>query len=92
MMTHDEILAVVTAHRDKKDIQFREIGAAAWGDYSTEFKRGSLEELIRDLDTDVFEFRAKPEPRRGFVADVFVYPTEAAARTCFPEANIVEVV
>jgi hypothetical protein len=60
-MTHDEMIEVIAAHRDKKDIQIREIGGTGWGDYSTEFKRGSLEELIRDLDTDVFEFRVKPE-------------------------------
>jgi hypothetical protein len=55
------MIEVIAAHRDKKDIQIREIGGTGWGDYSTEFKRQTLRELIRDLDTSVFEFRVKPE-------------------------------
>jgi len=60
-MTHDELIKVILAHRDGRDIQIREIGKPGWGDHSTDFRRQTLRELIRDLDTDVFEFRVKPE-------------------------------
>ena len=60
-MTHDELIKVILSHRDGKDIQIREIGKTVCGDHSTDFRRQTLRELIRDLDTDVFEFRVKPE-------------------------------
>ena len=85
-MTHDEMIAVIAAHRDGKTLQVSNCGK--WRDCGPGER---LMDIIADIaggDT----FRVKPEPRRGFVADVVVYPTEAAARTCFPKATIIEVV
>ena len=92
MNDHDKMIEVIAAHRDKKDIQIREIGKPGWGDYSTEFKRQTLRELIRDLDTSVFEFRLKPEPRRGFFPETFRFGSHREAQQAFPQAEIIEFV
>ena len=84
-MTHDEILAVVTANRDGQPIEWWNVLTRQW----LPWEQTDAAFLLSALSARA-KLRVKPEPRRGFVADVFVYPTEAAARTCFPQAEIIE--
>ena len=58
-MTHDEIIAVIAAHRDNKPLQLYTTGQ--WTD--TVIELGRLIELIAGS----WKFRVKPEPRRIYV-------------------------
>ena len=82
MMTHNEIIAVIAAHRDGKTIQ-RKYGQR-WIDIE------DLGELVVQLSEGIL--RVKPEPRRGFVPDVFVFATLEAAKASFEKAEIIEFV
>ena len=53
-MTHDEMIAVIQAHRDGKAIQFCGYGmAGAWDDV-----------IHPDWDFANYEYRIKPEPQK----------------------------
>ncbi len=53
MMTHDEMIAVIQAHRDGKEVQARQ-PRGEWFDVA-----------VPAWNFDVYEYRAKPrEPRR----------------------------
>ena len=81
-MTHNELIAVIAAHRDGKTIQ-RQYGQR-WIDIE------SLDELVVQLDEGIV--RVKPEPRRLWIPDVMAYTTRDGAARAFPDANILEVV
>ena len=83
-MTHDEMIAVIQAHRDGKAIQFCGYGmAGAWDDV-----------IHPDWDFANYNYRIKPEPPKprewwisshgGFTAPA--YPNEASARA-YPLAH-----
>jgi len=83
-MTHDELIKVIEAHRDGKQIQLRY--HTVWRDIDVAAYR--IDELLEDE----YKFRVKPEPRRGFFPDTFVYETRETAERHFPQAEIVEFV
>jgi hypothetical protein len=60
-MTHDEIIAVIAAHRDGKPLQQK--GSAGWLNY----RPASLPEILRALTSPTLIVRPKPEPRRVYV-------------------------
>ena len=54
MMTHDDVIAVVHAHRDGKAIQYRnKCGGIEWQD-----------RVVNDLtfNLETYDYRIKPEP------------------------------
>jgi len=83
-MTHDELIAVVTAHRDGKQIQL--CYTTGWRDIDVTAYR------LGELLSDEYAFRVKPNPRRGFVAKVRVYATREMAQVRFPDDDIIEMV
>ena len=83
-MTHDEMIEVIAAHRDGKAIQIQDM--KQWQDTTV-----TLERLIELIHAH-WRFRVKPEPRRLWIPDVFVYTTREDAVRAFPQANIIEVV
>jgi hypothetical protein len=62
-MTHDEIIAVIAAHRDGKPLQQK--GSVGWLNY----KPASMEDLLFRLGRPMstLTLRPKPEPRRVYV-------------------------
>jgi len=56
MMTHDEMIAVIQAHKDGKKIRSREIGSSKW------FSGGTP-----NFDFHRCEFEVEPEPRSLWV-------------------------
>ena len=85
-MNHDEMIAVLQAHRDGKTVQNWDVFDHRWVDWDGEDAASLAECMARA------RFRAKPEPRRLFIPDVFVYATREGARLAFPQANIIEAV
>ena len=88
-MTHDEMITVIAAHRDKKALQVKGSTHGKWEDYLP--SKFSLLDVLSDIaggDT----FRVKPEPRQGFVPDTFVYDTRELAQQFFPQAEIIKFV
>jgi hypothetical protein len=64
------------------------------GDGEETMDPGSRKILARVTVTEGegLESGVKPEPRRGFCPDTFVYPTRAMAEQFFPRAKIIEFV
>ena len=62
-MTHDEMIAVIAAHRDGKAIQFRRHGDSKW----TGYLDGNSPEWL----FSICDYRIKPEPLECWVN---VYP------------------
>ena len=87
-MTHDEIIAVVTAHRDGKTLQWWQSPENQWIDWT--LREYTTDQLLRGMT--ITKFRVKPEPRRGFVPDICTFETLADATDMFPHAEIIEFV
>ena len=85
-MTHDEMIAVLQAHRDGKTVQNWDVIDRQWVDWDGEDPRSLAECMARA------RFRVNPEPRRLFVPDVMAYTTREGARRAFPQAEIIEFV
>ena len=85
-MTHDELIEVIAAHRDGKSLQCWCHGQKAWVDW----EHAEADQLRKAMGATVF--RVKPEPRRGFFPDTFVYDTREEAERHFPQAEIIEFV
>ena len=86
-MTHDEMIAVIAAHRDGRAIQVKRRSGHRWWNCDGKVK---LADILSDMaggDT----FRIRPEPRRGFFPDVLYETREEAARY-FPQVEIIEFV
>lgn len=87
MTTHDEMIAVIQAHKEGKTIQYRTVSAAGWWDLlpqSTEFDFGG------------FIYRIKPEPKVLYVdeyggtkdlPDLAYHDKRDAILCAFPEAK-----
>jgi len=88
-MTHDEIIAVIAAHRDGKPLQQKV--SVDWLDY----KPANVEAVLFALSSPTLTFRVKPEPRRVYVpynADVctgVAYTHLASAESAWSECEIV---
>jgi hypothetical protein len=85
-MTHDELIAVIAAHRDGRDIQWLRDYDKKWMDMET----CNIGRFLWELAST--PCRVKPQPRRGFVADVFVHQDRETVRRYFPQAEIIEFV
>jgi hypothetical protein len=85
-MTHDEMIEVIAAHRDGRDLQWWREHDKTWVDLET----CNIERLRWTMaSTDV---RVKPQPRRVFVPAVMTYTTRDGAQRAFPRDDIIEVV
>lgn len=85
-MTHDEMIAVIQAHRDGKAIEY------------TYGKHGWMSATTPSWDFSAYTYRVKPEPREWWVVlakdkTVFLtgYPTESLARSNWPDYDVVKV-
>jgi len=85
-MNHNEMIEVIAAHRDGKALQCWSHAGQTW----VNWEHSEADQLRRSMGAT--KFRVKPEPRRGFVADVFAYETRAVAEKLFPQAEIIEFV
>ena len=85
-MTHDEIIEVLKAHQDRKQLQLRHKGT--WVDCMSNPELLSVLSDLSKGDT----FRVKPEPRRGFVAASVVFESREMAEACMLSNEILEVV
>lgn len=62
MMTHDEMIAVIAAHKEGKRIQFKHKGTATWYECNDP-----------NWGFDAYDYRIKPEPREPRVIWVNEY-------------------
>ena len=71
-MTHDEMIAVIQAHKEGKEVEWRPTGAERW----------RLATPLWDFDT--CEYRIKPEPKTIWVNeyddDGYIYNNEQNAK------------
>lgn len=94
-MTHDEIIAVIAAHREGKSLQVQARNTRQWLDCLQE---ATLEDILSDA-VGGEKFRVKPEPRRLFVPLAHSgglvkrhYGTLAALRAEWPNGEYAEFV
>jgi hypothetical protein len=81
-MTHEEMIQVIMAHRDGKEIQMKSKGLGSkWFECP-----GPM------WNFGYVDYRVKPEPRRGFCPDAFRFDSYREAHQAFPGAQIIEFV
>ena len=61
-MTHNELIALIEAHRDGKTLQWRDT------DNSWQLSTVSIVGLLRNLGA-MYKYRIKPEPREWYLYD-----------------------
>ena len=69
-MTHDEMIAVIKAHKEGKKIQSQEIGNPNW--YDVQFPLWDFYNL---------DYRIKPEPREFWLCGSYVFWAKSAAES-----------
>ena len=90
-MTHDEIIAILEAHRDGKPLQQK--GSVGWLNYRP-INLGNLLFNLGKVDSTL-TLRPKPKPRRVYVpcsisgAVDFGYTSAEKARDDYPDSEIV---